>query len=46
VAWLLTVDPEKPSASEVLASPYMRRLIQDKLHVNVAQRQSIHGGSL
>jgi hypothetical protein len=43
---MLTSDPAKrPSASELLASPFLRNLITDELHTNVSLRQTIHSSS-
>lgn len=43
IAWMLMVDPEmRPSASELLASPYVRGQLNHALHATVALRQSIH----
>jgi hypothetical protein len=42
VAWMLTADPAKrPSANQVLASPYVRDLLQEKLHTKTELRNSL-----
>jgi serine/threonine protein kinase len=42
VAWMLTQDSElRPSAQEVLSSPFMRQLLQEQVDSNMQLSQSL-----